>query len=214
MYNQKLRSKILREGNVLPEAGHSTALFTDGTRFPICRPSGPDFVQREFYYGKDSMHCLGFQVTTAPDGMIVDLFGGFPGSRHDAHILVSSQLNRRLHDIQVGRPTQYKSYMDKGYYNDSHLIAAYKIYDDTPQWQRDSNRIMSPMRIGVEWGINKLKCMSPLLSNLYVMKIQQSQVSKYVFAGALISNMHTCLHGSESSKYFDCSPPTLEEYMM
>jgi len=148
------------------------------------------------------------------DGMIIDLYGGFPGSRHDAHIFTSSLLNRRLAAVRLNRHTQYKSYMDKGYYNDTHAIAAHRVNANTPPWQIQSNNIMTPQRIAVEWSIGKLKVMSPLLNNLYVMKVQQSQVSKYVFACALLCNIHTCLYGNECSTHFNCHPPTIEQYLM
>ena len=112
LYNSKLKAKIESIGEVVPESAQWTALFTDGTRIQICKPNGRYFVQREFYHGKDKIHCMAFQVTTAMDGMIVDLFGGFPGSRHDSHIFNSSLLNQRLSGVQQNFGTQFKSYMD------------------------------------------------------------------------------------------------------
>jgi hypothetical protein len=59
LYNEKIRARIQQDGNVVPDEVQLVSMFTDGTRFQICKPEGPDFVQREFYYGKDSVHCLG-----------------------------------------------------------------------------------------------------------------------------------------------------------
>jgi hypothetical protein len=132
LYNQKFRAKVIATGDLVPQSSEWTALFTDGTRFPVCRPDGPNFLQKEFFYGKDSKHCLGFQVTSGMDGMVVDLFGGFPGSRHDSHIFRSSMLNSRMSEAQVDRNVQYKCYMDKGYYTDTHVVAAYQVHNEAP----------------------------------------------------------------------------------
>ena len=121
--------------------------------FQICKPIGPDYVQREFYHGKDKIHCYAFQVTTAIDGMIIDVFGGFPGSRHDSYMFDSSLFNTRFEHCQIGNIIQYKSYMDKGYRTDTHAVAAYHINVNTPEIHRIANAVMTGQRIGVEWGI-------------------------------------------------------------
>ena len=90
-------------------------------------------VRQEFYHGKDKIHCYAFQVTTGLDGMIMDIFGGFPGSMHDSDIFDSSLFNNRFEQIQIENIIPYKTYMDKGYRIHSHAIAAYHINENTPQ---------------------------------------------------------------------------------
>lgn len=213
LYNTKLKAKIELNGDAIPPSANMTAMFTDGTRFPICKPEGRYYVQREYYYGKDKIHCMAFQVTTAIDGMIVDLYGGYPGSRHDSHVFNSSLFNERLHNAQQNRNPQYKSYMDKGYYTDTHVVAAYTIGAHSPPDHIEANRIMSMQRIGVEWGINKIKSLCPFINDISAMKVQQSPISKYIYAAALMVNIHTCLGGNQNASYFNCLPPTLEEYL-
>jgi len=89
-YNRKLKIKIQAGGNLVPPSVEHVSCFTDGTRIQVCKPIGPDYIQREFYHGKDRIHCHASQVTTGLDGMIMDILGGFPGSRHDSHIFDSS----------------------------------------------------------------------------------------------------------------------------
>jgi len=213
LYNSKLKAKIVMENQYIPASVESTALFTDGTRLEICRPMGPYHIQREYYHGKDKIHCLAFQATTAMDGMIVDLFGGYPGSRHDSYICNRSLLNQRIRQSQLGNQIQYKTYMDKGYVSDTHSVAAYHIYPHSPEEHRNANRIMSPQRIGVEWGINKLGVVCPFIHDIQMMKVQLSSISSYVFVAALFCNLHSCLYGSQSGLYFNCMPPRLDEYL-
>ena len=87
----------------------------------------------------------------------------FPGSRHDSHIYTSSLFNRRFAEIQQINNIQYKTYADKGYYNDTHTVAAYHINIYTPIEHRNANNIMTQQRIGVEWGIGKMYVIYPLI---------------------------------------------------
>lgn len=151
MYNTKLREKILSRNEEIPFVAMDTSCFLDGTRIQICKPSGPRFLEREMYSKKDEYHCLQFQCVTGIDGMIMDLFGGYAGSRHDWHIYQRSLFNQRFADAQLNELFQYKSYSDKGYHQSTHGHAAYPIYANTPEWMRNCNNIMSPKRIGVEW---------------------------------------------------------------
>ena len=53
----------------------------------------------------------------------------------------------------------------------------------------------------------------PLIQDLPIMKIQQSPISKYYFAEALMVNIHTCLDANQNASYFNCLPPSLEDYL-
>jgi hypothetical protein len=212
-YNQKLVDKLFQRGDMPPDFAGDIALFTDGTRIQICQPDGRHYVEREFYHGKDKIHCLAFQVTTGIDGMIVDLLGGFPGSRHDSHVFRKSMLNRRLSECQRGIERHFKTYADKGYYNDTHIHASHHEGANVQLWQLDDNRIMSPTRIGVEWGIGKVYVVCFLIKHVPTMKIQKSPLTHYVFSAALMTNIHTCVKAGRNATYFNCLPPTLESYL-
>ena len=73
VYNSKLRHKIESLGDEVQNYLMNISCFTDGT-----------------------IHCVVFQVTTGIDGIIMDMYGGFPGSRHDSHIYTSSCLTDDL----------------------------------------------------------------------------------------------------------------------
>jgi len=155
---------------------------------------GANYMQKEYYHGKDKIHYVAFQVTTGIDGIIMDMYGGFPGSRHHSHIYTSSLLNRRFAEIQQINNIQYKTYADKGYYNDTHTVAAYHININTPIEHRNANNIMTRQRIGVEWGIEKIYVICPLIKHLEFMKTQLSPISSYIYSSALLCNIHTCLN--------------------
>ena len=46
------------------------------------------------------------------------------------------------------------------------------------------------------------------------LKIGSSPVGKMYIVCALLHNAMTCLYGNTTSTYFDCEPPTVEEYFV
>jgi hypothetical protein len=120
--------------------------------------------------------------------------------------------NRRFAEIQQINNIQYKTYADKGYNNDAHTVAAYHININTPIEHRNANNIMTRQRIGVEWGIEKIYVICPLIKHLEFMKTQLSPISSYEYSSALLCNIHTCLNTNQNATYFDCIP-TLEDYL-
>ena len=60
--------------------------FVDGMLVHICRP-GTD--QREMFSGHKQRHGVKFQHVMAPNGIVVNSFGPYPGSHHDAAMLRS-----------------------------------------------------------------------------------------------------------------------------
>ncbi|KAH7965735.1 hypothetical protein HPB49_010261 [Dermacentor silvarum] len=55
--------------------------FIDATVLPICRPSK---VQRTHFSGHKRLHALKYQSLMCPNGLICELDGPYPGSKHDA----------------------------------------------------------------------------------------------------------------------------------
>ena len=210
MYNAAILNKILAGGNQLPAAALDTALFTDGTSLRVPRPHGNNH-QAQLYNGHHKVHCLQWQGTSAPDGMIVDLFGPIPGRRHDQAVDDMSRLNERLAAVQEGNALQFKTYLDKGYINKTHEHVAYRGVDLPPQLQLE-NDLMAPQRVGIEWAFNRVCTEFAYIDHYKVQKIQLSAVGKLYYLSALLSNCYTCLYHSQASTYWNCPPPTLGQY--
>ena len=97
---------------------------------------------------------------SAPDALIMDLFGPFAGRHHDMRMVTESDINRHIRDLQLGNKNQYCMYADKGYADMSHLIAAYHGANLT-QPQIQINCILTLVRVSVEWyfgNISEIKC--------------------------------------------------------
>lgn len=192
----------------------------DGTRFRICRPQGNDNQQAGAYNVHYGFHNIGFQGITAPDGMIMQLSGPYAGSDNDLNMLADSE---SLHQIRRALNMVGMQQMEVD-------LVADKIYNIAAQGIASLRRnpidldavaedtAASKIRIPVEWSFGKLKLHFPFINTLLAMKINQRAVGMYVRVCGLMTNIHTCLYGCETSKYFSSEgylvlPPNLEEYM-
>jgi nuclease HARBI1 len=154
-----------------------------------------------------------FLGASTPDGMVAYMSLPYVGKRHDSHILRRSGFNSLLRDCQLGNYEQYTAYGDKAFKYLSHVRRAFKHgVGYTPTRRRD-NKYMKLVRIAVEWAFGKVDLIEGFVANYSHMKLQMSQVGKYYIVATLLTNMHTCLYGSQASIYFGVKPPSLGEYM-
>lgn len=190
--------------------------FLDGTGLEIARPSNG--AQNPFYNGYMHGHYLIFQGVSFPDGMVV-IEGAFAGYKNDILIWRENLMRLKLEELMqerlaVGLP-RLKVYYDK-IYNDSVIItAAYSLRTNQAglqQRQVNLNRIMSDIRVAIEWSFGKIVMRSKFVAFASPMKIQLSPVSQYYHIAVLLANAHTCIYGCQHSQYFRVKPPTLEEY--
>ena len=96
-----------------------------------------------------------FSGLSAPDGLIIDLFGPIAGRHHDMRMVRESNINGRIRDVQHDNDQQYVMYADKGYVDMTHLVAAYHGAELTPP-QIQINGILALVRVSVEWCFGKI----------------------------------------------------------
>ena len=114
---------------------------------------------------------------------------------------------------------QYCAFGDKGYFTNptGALIAAYRRPPEgvplTPAEQA-FNTAMAGGRIGAEWLFLKTVQKNAYLDNYKQMKVFGTPVGLYYTAATLLTNVHTCMYGSETSSFFKIQPPTLDEYLV
>ncbi len=82
----------------------------------------------------------------------------------------------------------------------------------SPEKQK-MNSMISHVRQGVEWSFGKIKRLWGFLDFQKAQRVRGSQISTWFKVGALLANCHTCLYGDQCGKYFQCDPPSLEEYL-
>ena len=184
--------------------------FIDGTIRSICRPSVD---QQEFYNGHDRVHALKFQSVVSPDGIIRHFFGPVSGRHHDSYILAESALLDTLSQhCQQHDGTWFHLYGDAGYPLRGYLLTPFHVAALTAD-EQDLNVRMSKVRESVEWGFHLLVSNWAFLDFSKNNKILLSPLDRLYAIAALLTNMKTCLQRNQISYFFECIPPSLEEYL-
>jgi nuclease HARBI1 len=193
----------------------------DGKRFPICRPSGRNNQQAGAYNGYYRNHNLGFQAITGPNGMFLHFSGPHAGAGNDLDMLADSQALQLLNDA-LG------DYRNDGERFDILADAIYpQIRGDGIVSLRQGDRTVeeeaedsaaSVVRTHVEHSFAKIVNIFPFVDFKKGLKLNEREIGKYMVVGALFTNLHTCLYGSQVCNQFSYGaeiilPPTLEEYM-
>lgn len=184
--------------------------FIDGTVRPITRP-GVD--QRQVYNGHKRVHALKFQSVVTPDGIIVHLSGPWVGRRHDARMLMESNLLETLSIHANGTNGEaMQIYGDPAYGIHRYLLSPFRGANLTPE-QRLFNKDMSSVRECVEWQFGKITTLFAFLDFKKNLKLWLQPVGRYYLIGGLLTNLHTSLYGSQTSSYFSVDPPSPEQYL-
>jgi hypothetical protein len=98
-----------------------------------------------------------------------------------------------------------KGYGDAAYPRLSNIVKAVG--------SEDERRVMNRVRTSVEWGFAKVTQKWAGVNFYAKEKIYLNRPAKKYIVAALLTNLHTCLEGSQSSLYFWCRPPSLESYL-
>ena len=182
--------------------------FLDGTQLKICRPGDG---QESVYNGHKRQHSLKFQSLMLPCGIIAHFFGPIEGRRHDSAMYFQSGLDEQIKDIQDSNGRQLAIYADSAYAFRRYLITPFKGSAITPL-QHKFNKNMAAVRGSVEWGFGKITNNFAFLDFHRNMKVYLQPVGVLMFAGAILTNAHTCLYGSQTNSYFHLPPPSLQTY--
>ena len=194
--------------------GHPIVVgFIDGTVREICRPTA---LQGPMYNGKDRIHSLKYQAINTPDGTIRHLAGPYPGSRHDQFMLRDSGILDWIATFpkQQGTDWPHVIYADLGYsivpgrievpYHDEAINVLHAAY----------NNAMSSARISVEWAFGGI--LKHWASLRYVpgqQLLSNRKIGQVYFVAALLTNLLNCIRPNETSQYFKCTPPSLNDYI-
>ena len=170
--------------------------------------------QRIVYNGHKKVHALKFQSMVLPNGIIGNMYGPIEGKRHDCSLLRMSNLLPKL--TQYAVDTNGNSlclYGDPAYPLRVHLQCPFRGNRITPQ-QTAFNRSMSQVRVAVEWLFGDITRWWAFMDFKKNLKINLSAIGKMYLICALLTNAKTCLYGNMTSQFFNCDPPSLEDYFV
>ena len=140
------------------------------------------------------------------------MFGPIEGSRHDAFMLSVSGLPNKLRPLNQPNGEPYVLYGDPAYGVSRNILSPFRGVNLSPQ-EHECNQRMSAVRVSVEWGFGKILQYFSYLDFKKNQKVLLQPVGKYYLVGTILTNCHTCLYGSQTSTFFNVSPPTLETYL-
>ena len=73
--------------------------------------------------------------------------------------------------------------------------------------------LMNSGRIAVEWGYGKVTSTWKYLDYKPQLKLHSSPLGSLYRVATCLTNMKICLEGCLTTEYFNCEPPSLEEYI-
>ena len=141
------------------------------------------------------------------------LFGPIPASRHDSFMLAESGLLFQLSDMfPLEDGCTYCIYGDPAYPTNDYIFGGFRQPADGSS-QQDFNKIMSEVRVCVEWNFGEVTKYFKFIDFKQDMKIFLQPVAQYYVLACLFTNFRTILYGNNTQKYFECNTMSLEEYI-
>ena len=151
------------------------------------------------------------QSVTTPNGLIAHMYGPIEGRRHDAHMMQESGILDKLRPLTCSNGDPFVLYGDPAYGVSRNIISPFRG-QLTPS-EMEFNKSMSALRVSVEWNFGKVTNLFAFLDFKKNLKILLQPVGKCYLVGILLTNCHSCLYNSQTSKFFDVRAPTLEVYL-
>ena len=149
------------------------------------------------------------------DGYIACLFSPVPAKTHDARLPCESNLIQQLCNVMPEDNSNgpiYSLYGELAYLQSAYLLGGYwNTIVETDE--ANFNRLMSSIRITVEWGYCEIIEKWKFLDFCQAMRIFQSPVGQYYVNAAFLCNLTNCLIGNKTRNYFEAHQMTIEEYL-
>lgn len=149
--------------------------------------------------------------------MIGDLYDPVSCRRHDSYLLRKSGLHDRLTALLSDFPLNYLCYGGSAYPKLRFITRGAKrakVPNPLNLVALKNSRRMSKVRECVEWGFVKIVNLWAFLDFSKNLQMFSSPIASYYTVMAFLTNCHTCLYGGQTSQFFECAPPTLEEYYL
>ena len=194
-------------------------MFLDGTKHFTCRPGrrlnapNGENLQRSCYSGRKRRFCLSHQGVNTPDGIIISFSGPVEGRRHDVTLLRMSEIIPFIRQHERLRTLSFLIFGDPAYSNSDIIMTPFKGAN-LNQEQREFNKLLSSVRVSVEWCFGLVKRLFAFIDWAKSQKILLSPVALFFKVAVFLTNIHTCVNeGNQVSDFFQLDPPSLQEYL-
>lgn len=192
-------------------------LLVDGKDITVQRTQLPQGMQSSPYFSghhhKEEMHFLAF---TTPAGIIRMITPLVPGRYSDASQMIKWDVANRVgKNLQPSYPGErhFLIYGDSGFGLSEYIAVPVPRPRSTGYLEGEKawlNKTMSSIREEVEHTIGKPTLLFKRVVNL---RLKDQTPVLLVQAAIILTNCYHCLHRSQTSIFFDCLQPSLEDYL-
>jgi nuclease HARBI1 len=223
LWDEKMKEKALSQYNHVLTGRYVG--FVDGHDTRWCNPGhGPMTdgqrrsreLQMAFYNAYKHFAGGKFDTFVTLSGLTIASSKTYSRRRNDNHPLNAEQWNARIEarELAIGVPANdlYQFYGDRGFGIGQSCLAGPHIGLITPLQQRE-NRVMSGLRIAIEWTYGEVINQFPFVRYLKNFKLLlHPNVKHYCTVAMLLRNAQVCMRGNNTGEYFDCLPPAVNDY--
>jgi hypothetical protein len=142
------------------------------------------------------------------------VYGPISIRRNDLTTANWSRINDLWVALQQGEEYQYTIYGDSAYIvlGYSHIKARHTV-DPMPPRLVLENKCLSSCRETIEWDYGNIGTMWATLQYKKLLKMRSMPVGNMCLAAMILRNAHVTMNGCHTSEYFNCLPPTFEEWI-
>ncbi|GME89158.1 unnamed protein product [Ambrosiozyma monospora] len=180
--------------------------FIDGSIVIVRRPHTLA-AQREYYNGNKKKHCVNFHAVVMPDGLAISLSCILPGTYHDSKVYRQSGLEEIMDNHFQRDVGHWRLLGDKGYAgpDTNYIESPAKVTKRQTTRERRNKKfdaqVIAKIRITNEWFFHHLHSNFPYMKTGRL-QINSQNVPHIIFCSVFFSNIKTCLHPPQGSKYF------------
>ena len=184
--------------------------FLDGTFRHHARPTSG---QRDSYNGHYRGHGMKFVAALTPDGLMPFYFGPVEGRRHDSFVLSRSGLEACMDGIAEDGHGEWHVYADAAFSLTRHVQGGWSPHMNRTIDEALYTYMMNSGRISVEWGFGYVATLFKYVDYPKMLRVYSSPVAALYRVAIALSNMKVCMEGNATTAYFQCTPPSLDEYI-
>jgi hypothetical protein len=171
------------------------------------------WIQAAAFCGHKWFHCYGAIGIFGPDGICYEWYDEAVGRHSDKYFMRKSGINAILANLcTLAFVGLYHIFTDAGFANDTHIIRAFIGFFILTAAQRQSNQTMARVRIAAEWGFGRIRAVCPLITREELLRLREHKVSLLMRNAVLLTNYRNMIGENNTALYFNCRPPSLEEY--
>ena len=193
---------------------HTCIGFLDCVFVRTCRRSGRSSLQRSLYSGHKRAHGIKLQTITTPDGLCFHAYGAEERRRHDTALYRKSNMDQILPGALHFNAQQHCVFADSAYILRPWCQIGFGRFLASTEEEKLYDAAMSSVRVSVEWTYKDVRQALTMLDLKRKTKIKQEPYGLCWIGACLLWNLKVVLrHGSQAQTFFDCPPPSWEQYV-